>query len=165
MDAEMDHGPIAAVEHLTPGTGKLADWPIRFHEYETITAQIGAELLAKILPSIEVGTHEFTRQDHDQATNTKKFKKEDGYIEMLSSLKNFDISSGVVPLEIYLRFCALEEWPGAYFFAIKDGKTLRIKITDMSWHKNAHQAEITKVIPEGKKEMTWKDFVHFISGK
>ncbi len=167
MDKEMDHGPIAAVEYLTPYEGKLSNWPMRFSEYEKVTAEIGADLLNAILPSIFAGTHEYTIQDHDKATYTAKISKEDGHITELSHLqhevyKNQQNIPILQKIETYLRFCALEEWPGLYFFITKDERDFRIKISDMVWHTETTFAEITKVIPEGKKEMSWKDFLNFI---
>jgi methionyl-tRNA formyltransferase len=168
MDKEMDHGPIAAVEYLTPYEGKLSNWPMRFSEYEKVTAEIGAELLNAILPSIFAGTHEYTVQDHSKATYTAKISKEDGHVTELSHLqfetyKNQQHIPILQKIETYLRFCALEEWPGLYFFITKDERDFRIKISDMVWHTETTFAEITKVIPEGKKEMSWKDFLNFIS--
>lgn len=173
MDAEMDHGPIAAIEYLTPGEGALLNWPLRFHEYETVTARIGADLIAKILPSIRTGTHEYTIQDHSKATFTKKITKEEGHIselteiakESAAKLKNqaeLSVLRGAQGLLTYLKFCALEDWPGLYFFIQHEGKNFRIKITDMNWSRAERFAEITRVIPEGKKEMGWKDLMNFL---
>lgn len=168
MDAEMDHGPIAAVEYLTPYEGKLSNWPMRFSEYEKVTAEIGAELLNAILPSIYAGTHEYTIQHHNNATYTVKITKENGLVSELSHLssetyKNQQEIPVLRRIETYLKFCALEEWPGLYFFVTKDNKDFRVKISDMVWHKETTFAEITKVVPEGKKEMGWKDFLNFIA--
>ncbi len=166
MDKDMDHGPIAAVEYLTPGEGKLSQWPMRFSEYEKVTAEIGAELLSIILPSIYAGTHEYTIQDHDSATYTAKITKEDGHVTELSHLqpevyKNQQDIPILHKIETYLRFCAMEEWPGLYFFMTKDDKDFRVKISDMVWNKEIDVAEITRVVPEGKKEMSWKDFINY----
>lgn len=173
MDAEMDHGPIAAIEYLTPGKGALSNWPLRFHEYETVTARIGADLIAKILPSIIADKHEYVIQDHTKATFTKKITKEEGHVLELTEiaksettkLKNQEelaVLRGEHGLLTYLRFCALEDWPGLYFFVQHEGRDFRIKITDINWNKAEQFAEITRVIPEGKKEMGWKDFLNFI---
>lgn len=159
MDAEMDHGPIAAVEYLTPGEGVLSTWPLIFPKYEKITAQIGANLLAQILPSIQAGNHEYTIQDHDAATFTSKITKEQGHVQELT---DSDTLTPTVPRAVYLQYCALYEWPQVYFFREKNGIRIRIKITEMIWDKESNTAEITKVIPEGKNEMTWKDFCTYI---
>lgn len=167
MDKEMDHGPIAVVEYLTPYKGKLLNWPMRFSEYEKVTAEIGAELLNMILPSIYANTHEYTIQDHGKATYTAKITKENGLISELSYLspevyQNQQEILILQSIETYLKFCALEEWPGLYFFVTKDNKDFRVKISNMTWHKEKNFAEIIKVIPEGKREMNWKDFLNFI---
>ncbi|MBU3669027.1 MAG: hypothetical protein FGM57_03615 [Candidatus Taylorbacteria bacterium] len=159
MDALMDHGPIAAVEYLTPGEGKLENWPLVFGAYEKVTARIGAELIHHILPSIYAGTHEFTIQNHDEATFTSKISKEDGHIKELTEAT---VLTHVVPLDTYLKFCALNEWPGVHFFRGKNGMQMRIKISEMSYDKNTKMATILKVVPEGKKEMSWKDLVNFL---
>ena len=54
---------------------------------------------------------------------------------------------------INLKILAYEEWPKTYFEI--GGK--RIIITKAIWKDN--NLEILKVIPEGKKEMNYSDFL------
>ena len=85
-------------------------------------------------------------QDHDKATFTKKVKKEDGLIELDGD-----------PYQNLLKIRAFNEWPGTYFFAEKNDKQIRVKITDADL--NGDKLKINKVIPEGRKEMDYKDFL------
>lgn len=155
MDKEMDHGPIVAVhrEHITP-------WPQVYPELETHLAQKGASLLLEHLPSYIDGTSIPTTQIHSDATYTKKIEKDDGLIQ-LDSLQGKDAWN------MFLKYNALYPWPGLYFFAQKmnaDGTSLniRVKVKEAVWNTANSSVELTKVVPEGKKEMTWKDFLAYI---
>ena len=61
----------------------------------------------------------------------------------------------------YLKIRAFEGWPGTYFFAEKKensaSQRIRVKIVDADF-KNG-KLTITRVIPEGKKEMSFEDFL------
>jgi methionyl-tRNA formyltransferase len=76
----------------------------------------------------------------------KKKKKEDGFIDL-----NGD------PTENFNKYRAFEGWPSVYFFTQKHGKDTRVKITKASYKEG--QFIIEKVIPEGKKEMTYLQFL------
>ena len=92
-------------------------------------------------------------QIEKRATFTKKIKKEDGEI---------DIKHGN-PRENFLKIRAFDVWPIAYFFTDSpdektgdNDKRIRVKITDASYEDGA--LIIKKVIPEGRREMLYKDF-------
>jgi len=51
-------------------------------------------------------------------------------------------------------------WPGTYFFATQNGKQIRVKIVDASYENNT--LTLKRVVPEGKKEMNYEDFVRNI---
>lgn len=160
MDKLMDHGPIMAMEkaHMTP-------WPMKVSEMEEILGRKGAEILAAALHSYMDGTLKLIEQDHDEATYCTKFSKEDGEIR-LSELE------GEAGWKNFLKFNALEGWPGIYFFAERNGsgaitsdagKTkVRVKVKAASWNADAKRMEIERVVPEGRNEMTWKDFQNFM---
>ena len=141
MDAEMDHGPIVAQKKVV-----IQNWPISRDALNEILWTEGGRLVAEILPSWIEGNSKETPQDHTEATITKKISKTDGLINQADPDR-----------EKYLKYLAYEGWPGTYFFIEKNGKQLRIKITDAEFADG--QFIIKKVIPEGKKEMEYKDFV------
>ena len=85
------------------------------------------------------------KQDETKATYTKKLSKEDGLLDL-----NAD------PYTNWLKFRAFGFWPGSFYFANHSGKKIRVKITDAKYESDAFQ--ILKVLPEGKNEMSYKDF-------
>jgi methionyl-tRNA formyltransferase len=135
MVFELDAGDILAQEEVSidPNDTTLTLRP------RLITA--GAELLIKTLPAVIDGTATHTPQDSSQATRAKKIKKEEGELSLSPSAdgtKNWN------------TYRALRESPGTYFFAEKEGKRIRVKITDAVFSKGTF--EVTRIIPEGKQE-------------
>ena len=104
--------------------------------------KIGAELLVKILPEFTAGKIKLIPQNGSLASVCKKIKKEDGLVNLATE----------PPSALYNKFRAYASWPRTFFF--KDGK--RIIITDAILQDN--QFVIKKVLPEGKKEVSWEDF-------
>lgn len=158
MDKEMDHGPIVAVheEEITP-------WPQTYRELERYLGMKGADILADSLEKYTSGRLIPTEQIHENATYTKKIEKQDGLISL-------DDLTGDTGWNAFLKYNALIEWPGLFFFARKygnngatDGVDIRVKIKEASWNTALETMEILRVIPEGKKEMTWKDFQNYIA--
>ena len=135
MTFEMDSGSIIAQEKVAILPDEIAP------ELRKRLIKIGTELLIKILPEFVAGKIKPTPQDGSLASVCKKIKKEDGLINLGAEL----------PSEIYRKYCAYWGWPSIYF--LKNGK--RIKITDAKLENG--QFIIKKVIPEGKKEMDWKN--------
>ncbi len=140
LDAKTDEGPILAQKKV-----EINNWPPRKSELYEILASEGAELLATALPLWMSVKTEPLEQDHSQATYSKMIEKEDGEI---------DISAD--PYKNFLKIRAYDEWPGTFFFVTHLGKQMRVKITDASYEDGA--LKILKVIPEGKKEMSYADF-------
>lgn len=139
MDEEMDHGPIVAQEHVA-----IPGWPIGRLALSELLARTGGRMLASILPDLDGISP--TPQQHALATYTHKIVKEDGLIDPNGSSR-----------QNYLKYCAYEGWPGLYFFIQKDGKDIRVKITKASYQDDAFVIE--QVIPEGKKEMSYVEFL------
>lgn len=141
LDEEMDHGPLVAQASVTP-----EEWPLKRRVLEEILAREGGRLLAEsLVPYME---HELTPepQNHSKATFTKKIEKEDGRINLADdAYRN------------YLKFCAYEKWPGTFFFIEKKSTKLRIKIIEASYKEGVFAP--LSVIPEGKREMKYKDFL------
>lgn len=140
MDEEMDHGPILAQLPLT-----IPNWPIsRIILTELLAIQNGmlaAQTVIEYMESLVTPTP----QNHDGATYTKKITKADGEITLDAPAR-----------ENYLKYLAYDGWPGIYFFAQKNGKQIRVKITKASYENDS--LIIERVIPEGKGEQSFTDF-------
>lgn len=141
MDAEMDHGPILAQERV-----EVAGWPVGRMELSELLARAGGRIAAATMPHLVSGSVTATPQQHELATYTRKTEKEDGLIDPNGPAR-----------ENYLKYCAYEGWPGLYFFVPKGGKQLRVKITKASYQDDAFIIE--QVIPEGKREMPYAQFL------
>lgn len=142
MDEKMDHGPIVSQKEIN-----FEKWPSKI-EARNKLAKIGGELLLEAIKNINnLKTKE---QDHSKATFTKMTKKPDGEILESDSEKTK-----------WLKFIAYNPWPGVFFFIYPEqsreaDKNIRVKITDAKF--DGENFEILKVIPEGKKEMSFESF-------
>lgn len=141
IDEEMDHGPILAQEPV-----EVEPWPPRAGELEERLARAGGSLLAKTIPAWLAGSVTPKEQDHRTATFCKKIEKEDGFLDFSAD-----------PYQNFLKIRAFSEWPGTYFYARRGGKDVRVKIADATYANGA--LTITRVIPEGKREMSYDDFL------
>ncbi len=140
MVYKLDAGDIHAKETVTIGDHETApDLRARLNI-------IGAELLVKTIRSIQSGTASPSVQDESGVTKCGKISKEDGLID-----PNGD------PILNDRKFRAYYGWPGVYYFTEKDGKKIRIKITDAILENGIWK--ILKVIPEGKKEISYQEFI------
>jgi len=142
MDEKMDHGPI-----LLQAKVSITPWPDHYHAVEEKLGKASGKILGVLLPKWVEGKMQETPQNHDRATYTKLIQKEDG-------LLNLD-----EPAEInFKKVLAYSTWPGAYiFYNNKRGKEIRVVVKDA---KVADGKFIpTRVIPAGKKEMGWQDFL------
>jgi methionyl-tRNA formyltransferase len=107
-----------------------------------VLATEGARLFAHILPEWLEGVIDPIPQNEELATYCKKIKKEDGQIDLQDD-----------PYQNLLKIRALEGWPGTYFF--QGNKRVLIKKACIEDSK----LKIERVIPEGKKEMPYEDFL------
>lgn len=139
IDEKMDSGPIVAQREVS-----VDEWPT-YEEFEMTMACNGADLLAEILSDWVNGKITEKEQNDSLATYTKKTAKEDGLIDLNAN-----------PYFNFRKIQAYHEWPVGYFFVEHSGKNIRVKITSASFHDG--KMTIEKVIPEGGKEMTYKDF-------
>lgn len=140
IDEELDHGPI-----LAQRKAELTTWPVDADTLGMRLATLGGTLMAEILPKLFDQSLREIPQDHTQATFTKKIKKEDGLIDLSADgYTNF------------LKWHAYRGWPGSYFFIEKNGKNFRISIKEATYTNGEFIP--TKLVPEGKKEMTLVEF-------
>lgn len=147
LDKEMDHGPllVQSAFPINPETnaGKL----------EVECGQLGGELLVQVLPAYIEGSLIPKEQDHIKATICKKITKDLGEITLDTPAD-----------EVRRKFRALTPWPSLYFFHKHDEKMMRFKVTsvDLSSYKELDSTAkdvIISVTPEGKKEISFTDFL------
>ena len=154
MDEEMDHGPI-----LVQAKVSITPWPDHYSVVEEKLGRAGGEILGALLPKwvkgdppdrmnpvIRAGIQEVPQNDA-AASYTKLIKKEDG----LLNLNN--------PAEENLRkVLSCSTWPGAYmFYKNKKGEEIRVIVKDAEIKDGKFRP--TRVIPAGKREMDWQDFL------
>lgn len=140
----MDEGPIIAQEEAPI---PKESWPMRGNELDELLARHGGRLLAEVLPKWIRGGRTAHEQDHTKATYCTKITKDMGEINLTDN-----------PEENLRKIRAFEGWPGTFFFVVKNGKRVRVKITDAERSPDG-SLRILRVIPEGKKEMSYEDFV------
>lgn len=144
LDADIDHGPVVAQHNNLP---ELKDhWPIKARELRPLLARYGGELLVHVISNSDTLLSNARTQDHDRATFCKKIAKEDALIDLTD-----------VPETNYRKILAYDVWPRAYCFVERHGKQMRIIITDATLENN--QLILKKVIPEGKREMDYEEFM------
>ena len=141
VDDKVDHGPIVAQEEVM-----IENWPPYADMLEEKLARSGGKLLAKVIPDWIKGKIKPVPQDHSQETFTKKITKEDGLIDLAGE-----------PEKNLRKIRAYRDWPTAYFFTEYNGKQIRVVIREADVADG--KLEIKKVIPEGKKEMSYQDFL------
>jgi len=136
LNERMDEGPIVAQE-VVPFDPPTGGWPLPYSQVEKILGDVGGNLVAKILNDWVSGTIKETPQDSTFATYTKKIKKEDA-----------DITNDTP--EVALRkIYAYEVWPRA-----RKGDLIITKA-----HIENGELVIDSVIPPGKKEMLYSDYM------
>jgi len=152
LDNKMDHGKILASESI----------PIKdsdnFLDLQNKLADLGANLIIKILPKFLDGEIILKKQDEEMATYTKKFTSQDAFIEPVEIEKaiNGDKKSALAVLRKINAFC-LE--PGAWTIL---EKPLRIKSIDLPPQKRIklikarivnEKLEILSFQIEGKRQI------------
>src|SRR5258708_6473133 len=157
MTAEMDTGPIVAQAKVEI---EPEDWPPPASILTDLLFTEGGNLLAETLPLWIEGKVNPVPQNNLQATFTKKFNDEESIV---------DLSPTADQWQQFLKIRAFDRNPRVHFFAEQGGlpampahagqagKRLRVNITEASWKDG--RLVIEKVIPEGKKEMDYQDFL------
>jgi len=147
MDERMDHGPVVAQQRPENHESGIMnqEWPMKASELRGVMNKIAGKLLAEVIPRWVAGEINAEAQDHTQATYTKKFTKADGEI----NLADDDYIN-------FLKVQAFDDTIGTHFFASKQGKNIRVVVKDAESRNG--QLIITRVIPEGKKEISYGEF-------
>ena len=141
IDEEVDHGPIVAQEKMV-----IENWPPKASELEEILGTFGGKLLVKTIPEWIAGKITLQEQDHDKASYIKKITKQSGHIDLSDD-----------PERMYRKIRAFNIWPRAYLLTEHGGKEIRVIVTEA--HMEESKLIIDRVIPEGKREMTYADFL------
>ncbi len=157
LDEEMDHGPIVAEKSIPHSLFPIPDWPPTATELRKISNQVAGELLADILPDWISGKIQAKPQDHRKATYTRKFKKTDGELDLSGDLYPDEVERQRRAYKNLLKIKAFEGSIGTYFFVEKSEKKMRVSIKDAKMEGD--KLVITRVVPEGKKEMSYEEFV------
>ncbi len=143
LDSDVDHGPLLAQEVVEiPQT----NWPMRGRELDQLLATKGGELLSRTLPQYVSGNCIPQEQNHADATFCVKITKEMGEL---------DVSANAY--QNLLKIRAFDGWPGTFFYTERNGKRIRVKITDAELAPDG-SLQILRVIPEGKSEMDYSNF-------
>jgi len=164
MDEGLDTGDIIMSETI-----ELAEEETGGSLFDRL-AKVGAELAVKTLQALEDGTAEFTKQNHEEATQVGMIKKQFGELDFHQPAKR---------LECLVR--GLNPWPSTYTFY--NGKTLKIwqaavkpggdaskagTVVESGKNSFGIQTEDGILIPlelqlEGKKRMTTEAFLCGVS--
>ncbi len=152
MGEKMDAGPVLAQASIEIAE---EEWPPKGLLLSEMLFTEGANLLADALPLLLKGELKAEAQDDAQATYTKKFTDADAllrpdFAKATTGKQGFEGQAR----ESFLKIRAFDHNPRAYFINAK-GK--RVIVTDAQWI--AGKMEIMKVIPEGKKEMPYADYL------
>ena len=139
LNENLDEGPILAQAKVVLDSEA---WPPKGSEFEQFLAREGGNLLAEVLPLWLDGKVTQESQDHTKATYTKKFTDEDAHIDLAGDERTN-----------FLKIRAFDLSPSPYFIT-RSGK--RVLIKEAVW-KDGHMF-ITRVTPEGKKEMDYEAF-------
>lgn len=111
---------------------------------------LGANILCDLIPVIESKDTKPKIQNESLATFCKKIKKEDG-----------EINTDGNPRDNWNKYRAFYGWPGVFFFKEIKGNKLRIKIKEAKYENNSFV--IKRVVPEGRKEMSYDEFLKWQS--
>lgn len=141
IDEQVDHGPIVATQKVW-----VENWPAKESELEKILGTLGGELLGNTIPSWIAGNITPEEQNHHLATHTKKITKADALVSLSDD-----------PLQTYRKIRAFDTWPRTYFLATRGDRDIRVVITEA--HIDNNKLVIDRVVPEGKREMSYEEFL------
>ncbi len=133
MDDKIDHGPILGQMTWDMGQDDT---------YETLEkklAELGGKLLLETIPKFLRGEITPKPQDHAKATFTKKFRTEDGLVDLKTDNDEM----------IFHKIRALNPEPGVYTFSYPGAKGVRVKLLSARFEHG--KLILTKIQNEGGK--------------
>ncbi len=150
MDEKMDHGPILAQRTLEiPET----NWPVYGNELDMTLAQLGGTLLANTIPKYVNEEITPQEQDHTQATYCGRLDRSMGEL----TLDPHNLPTGDDAYQTLLKIRAFDGFPGTFF--MYEGKRVKVLDAQIAFGNLC----ITRVLPEGKKEMDFDTYLQSIS--
>lgn len=141
MDEKIDHGPIIAAHRVTVDIYSQSK-----REIKQALAREGGVLIQTVLPQWVLGKITPTLQDESAATYTKKISRDDGCIDLTDD-----------PDLNFRKVRAYEGWPGTYFSHNYARGEMRVKIAAAEFKNGVFM--IRRVIPEGRREMSYGEFL------
>ncbi len=147
MDKEMDHGPVVSQSEI------IVDEWTEYEKFEENMAIAGSKLILEtIIPWID-SSIVAKEQIHSEATFTRKFEKEDGFVDLGKD----------DPYLIFRKYCAFHIWPNIFFdIKFDESKTERFKITSLKY--NVDGLKIIKVRGQNGKEINFSDLLNQLKG-
>jgi methionyl-tRNA formyltransferase len=139
VDGKIDHGPILGFEKE-----EILDTDTADSLYKRLFEK-GATLLLKVLNSYLKDDLKLIAQNHEKATFSKTLTRQDGFVDLLK-IEN-------CKLKIARMVRAYFPWPGVWTQLRINDKLLRIKLLPFG-----------KIQVEGKKPMSYKDFLNGYPG-
>jgi methionyl-tRNA formyltransferase len=143
MDAKMDHGPIVA---SAPCAIKEND---SYQTLEEKLAALGGTLMVSTMPEFILGKRPAETQDEVQATYTKKFKTQDGFIDD-DDLKKAERGDAAAASMAYRKIRALTLEPGCW--TMRNGK--RIKLLEATMNGPALVLTVTQMEGETPRRIS-----------
>lgn len=137
IDEKMDAGGIVSQAKVELST---SDTTTTLKEY---LSEIGAALLLNTIPYYMAGDLSPAPQKEDEATFTQMVQKEDGLV---------DVNTDKATVNRKIR--AYDEWPKAYTMV----NNKRVQLLSSHFEESG-ELVIDRVKPEGKKEMSYQDFL------
>ncbi|MDE2001007.1 MAG: hypothetical protein KGI60_00385 [Patescibacteria group bacterium] len=142
IDEKVDNGPVLAEKKLA-----ITDQDTYVSLIEKL-ARLSADLLIATMPAWLDDSLTAVPQDESKATFTRKFVTADAEVDLAGD-----------PRSAWLKIRALNPEPGAFtVLHLKNGKDLRLKLLEADLADG--RLDLKKVQPEGKKPMTYADFMN-----
>ncbi len=151
LDKEMDHGPI--LEQIPLEMSK-DNWPMSGPELDKTLADMGGELLGDVIQTWMYDELSPQERDHEMATYCSKLKKEDSEL----NIDPLNLPAGREATKIIHTIYAFTGIGDTYF--THNGKRVKIKKAELT---KGGTLKLVRVIPEGKKEIDFKDFLSTLS--
>ncbi|MDP3052503.1 MAG: methionyl-tRNA formyltransferase [bacterium] len=138
VDEKVDHGPIFAQRKLEFSISNF-----QFSKLQQLLAELAGYLLIETLPKFLKSEITPLPQDESQATYTKKFKTEDGYVD----LEKDD------PIIIERKICALNPEPGVWTILIPEELSSLIRANSSIQNKKRVKLLEAELV-DGKLKLT-----------
>ncbi|MFH0890567.1 MAG: methionyl-tRNA formyltransferase [Candidatus Liptonbacteria bacterium] len=110
LDEKMDHGPILAADKISVGENY-------YPELRDRLAELAGKMLIRILPLFKAGKITPKNQNHELATFTAKFSREDGFLDPVFLGAALRGESPDLVREINNKIHALATEPGTWTYA------------------------------------------------